>query len=75
MKLTTKMAGKTIHSVWRCRNVLELRFTDGTSLKVGWRDDMGELINGEPDMLFEGTHVRAVPVMIRRTEDGHVVDH
>lgn len=66
MKLHSRMAGKTIHSIWRCGNLLEVRLTDGTSLKVGWRDEQGELVQGEPDLLFEGTHIRARPVMISR---------
>lgn len=66
MKIHTRMAGKTVHSVWKCDNLMEFRFTDGTSLKLGWRDDNGELIKGSPDVVFEGVHVRAKPVVIAR---------
>ena len=59
MKFTTRCAGKTVSDVIRCDTFMEFRFTDGSSLKVGWRDDHGELIKGEPDILFEGTHVIA----------------
>lgn len=74
MKLHGRMAGKTVHSVWKCGTYMEIRFTDGTSLKVGWKDDHGELVKGEPDLLFEGTHIRAKPVVIRRA-NGHALDH
>lgn len=66
MKLHTRMAGKAIHSVWKCDTFIEVRFTDGTSLKLGWRDDNGELLKGTPDILFEGTHIIAKPVVIKR---------
>lgn len=64
--ITLRSAGKTVHSAIKCGTYLELRFTDGTSLKIGWRDDNGELVRGQPDLLFEGTHVRTKPVVIQR---------
>lgn len=62
--ISLRAAGKTVDVVLKCDNLLELRFTDGTCLKVGWRDDNGELIRGAPDLLFEGTHIRTRPVII-----------
>lgn len=66
MKLTARSAGKTIQSVWKCDTFVEFRFTDGTSMKLGWRDPNGELIKGVPDILAEGFHIRTRPVMVRR---------
>ena len=58
------MTGKTISTVLKCDNQVEFRFTDGTCLRIGWRDGDGELLNGEPDIIFEGTHVIAKPTII-----------
>lgn len=68
MKLHSRSCGKTVHSVWKCDTFLEIRYTDGTSLKIGWRDTHGNLVHGEPDLLFEGTHIRAQPVKLALNE-------
>lgn len=68
--ITLRSQGKTIDLVLKCDNLLELRFTDGTCLKVGWRDDNGDLIKGAPDLLFEGTHIRTKPVLVQRHRVG-----
>ena len=71
MKLTSRMGGKTVQTVWRCDTFIEIRFTDGTSMKLGWHDDSGELLKGTPDILFEGTHIRTKPVVIQRGNSIH----
>ena len=64
MHLHSRSCGKTVHSVWRTGQFVEIRYTDGTSMKIGWKDDHGELIKGEPTIVFEGIHIRAKSALL-----------
>lgn len=66
MKLHSRMEGKTVHSVWKRDNEWEIRFTDGSSLRLCLRDDHGNQLHGHPDILFEGTHIIAKTAHIKR---------
>lgn len=59
--LTMMIGGKTVKDIWKNDTEIMILYMDGTSHRIGWQDDHGNLIKGEPVMLSEGTHLIAKP--------------
>jgi hypothetical protein len=57
--ISHQLAGKTIAEVWRNGSVLLIRCTDGCDITLGWRDEAGNPLKGEPVILGVGRHIMA----------------
>lgn len=55
------LSGKTIQYVAKNDQLLVVRCTDGTEVRVCWVDGEGRPVRGEPAVHFGGLHVLARP--------------
>jgi len=59
INLSMFCAGRTIDSLWKSKNILMIRFTDGDTVEIGWADTNGNPTEGEPVGIRRGRHVFA----------------
>lgn len=70
MQLTAQLAGRKVVEVWRNGSVLVIRCEDGHELSVGWKDERGNPIKGEPVILTAGKRIVAKTEVMHRREVG-----
>ena len=58
-KVSDFVRGRTIVEVWKNRSILMMKFSDGDSVEIGWADENGNPVDGEPVMIRRGRHVLA----------------
>ena len=70
MRITARLAGKQIHSVWENGHTCELRLVGGESIQLQWLDDDGAPLKGKLSIKAEGFHIRAKPLVIPKSAIG-----
>ena len=57
--ITLALVGKTIDSVYQNKAVIAIHCTDGTEVQIGWRDEKGNPVTGEPFLYKVCRHIYA----------------
>ena len=60
-EISSRLAGRTIVGVWKSteKDRVVIECEDGYEVHIGWADEKGNPVKGEPVPLFCGVHVRA----------------
>lgn len=58
-ELSQRLAGREIELIMKSDHVLVIRCTDGVECHIGWEDESGKQVPGEPKVAWYGKRIFA----------------
>lgn len=70
--ITVALNGKTVDAVYKNKAVVAIHCTDGTEVQIGWNDERGNPVQGEPFLYKVCRHVIARTANMRARHERNI---